>query len=612
MADTDASPKKRKNPKEYFRSLGKHYPRLLRMARTEWPALSLGTVFLVIGTAMGLWYPKLIGDIIDSALTVLENTGATGDHTQLNNTVKLMLLIFLVQGVAVGIRFYLFTMAGYRIVTRLRSETFGHIIRQEFGFFDQRKTGELLSRLTSDTTVLQNTVSVNVSETLRHSAAVVGGIILLFVASAQLTLIMLVVVPPVVISSLYFGRVIQRLSKKMQDALARANEVAEESIAGVRTVHAFTNEPLESGRYDKEVNHALGITRKRVISIGWFVALITFTGYGAVALVFWFGGRMVADGSMTAGELTSFIIWTLTVAFSLGGLGNLFADLMRAIGSAERVFEILDRQPDAHTVDGKTLDQVQGAVRFRDVHFAYPSRPDVAALQEISFDVNPGEVVALVGPSGSGKSTIASLIPRFYDAGSGQITIDGVMNTELDTEWLRNQVGSVPQEPTLFGTSISENIAYGRLDAKPEEIEEAARAANAHEFVSDFPEGYQTEVGERGVRLSGGQKQRIAIARALLRNPRILILDEATSALDAESEFLVRQALDRLMVGRTTFIIAHRLSTVKHADRVLVLDKGQLVESGTHDQLMALDEGVYRRLVERQYFAAEEKPTAEA
>jgi ATP-binding cassette subfamily B protein len=400
-----------------------------------------------------------------------------------------------------------------------------------------------------------------------------------------------------------YGRRVRGLSKQVQDALAASNEVAEESLSGIRTVRSFAAEKSEVERYRRAVEDAFTLTRKRIGQSATFMGAASFGGYAAAAVVLWYGGRLVLDGVLTVGGLTSFLIYSLLVAFSLGAIADLWAEFMRASGAAERVFELLDRKPEIPATGGEQPAVVQGRVEFRDVHFAYPSRPDVPVLQGINLTLEPGEVVAIVGPSGAGKSTLAALLARLYDPQVGALALDGRDLKALDPEWLRQRIGTVAQEPLLFSSSVADNIRYGRVGATMEEVQAAARAANAHDFISRFPEGYDTLVGERGVQLSGGQKQRVAIARAVLKDPRLLVLDEATSALDAESEHLVKDALERLMKGRTTLIIAHRLSTVVGADRVLVLEGGQVVQSGSHAALMG-QEGLYRRLVERQFVAA--------
>jgi ABC-type multidrug transport system fused ATPase/permease subunit len=394
------------------------------------------------------------------------------------------------------------------------------------------------------------------------------------------------VVPPVALGAVAYGRRVRKLAREAQDALARANEVAEETIAGIRTVRAFAAERAEGNRYSTAVWDAFAVVWRRILTSAAFMSISSFAAFSALALVLWYGGRLVERGQMSPGGLTSFLIYTLTVALSLGGMSELWADLMRASGAAERVFELLDRQTTIPLSDGKKLDEVQGHLELRDVHFAYPSRRDVPVLRDVSLALMPGDIVALVGPSGSGKSTIAALLLRLYDPGRGRVTLDGHDLRDLSPEWLRQRVGVVAQEPLLFSCSIAENIRYGRTSASDEEVIAAAKMANAHEFITKFPEGYGTAVGERGVKLSGGQKQRVAIARAVLKDPRILVLDEATSALDAESEHLVKEALERLMKGRTTLIIAHRLSTVMGADRVVVLQDGVITQSGDHASLM--------------------------
>ncbi len=572
--------------------------RLLELARPESGRLVLGTVFLFVGSVAGLAFPQIARTIID---TVLE----AGKAAEVDRAAMLLAVIFVIQGVAVGLRHYLFTVAGEHIVTRLRADLYGAIVRRDIAFFDERRTGELTNRLSADTQILQNTVSVNISMALRNVVTAIGGLIALWLTSGKLTLLMIAVVPPATVAAVYFGRTISRISRRAQDALAGAGEVAEETISGIRTVRAFTREPEETRRYSASIQSYFELARTRILATSIFSAAISTVGFGAVAVVFWRGGRLVLDNELSVGDLTQFMLYTLIVAASVGALGTLYADFMKARGAASRVFELLDGTPSIPLTGGRTLDNVKGDVRYESVSFHYPTRPDLPVLRDFSLSIAAGEVVALVGPSGSGKSTVASLLNRFYDPEGGRITIDGEDLRELDATWFRGHVGLVEQEPLLMSMSVRDNIIYGRADADSGEVEDAAITANAHDFILAFPDGYDTEVGERGVQLSGGQKQRVAIARAVLRDPRILILDEATSALDAESEHQVQQALERLMQGRTTLIIAHRLSTVMRADRVVVLDGGRVIEAGTHSELMGAN-GAYRQLVERQFAAQQD------
>ncbi len=569
--------------------------RLLMLARPEVVPLAAATVFLLISSGATLVYPRAIGDLVDQALNAKNRQVVDG-------LALVMLAVFVVQGLAMALRAYLFNTAGERVVARLRKDLFRALLSQEVGFFDARRTGELTSRLSSDTTVLQNTVTANVSMFLRYAVTAVGGVALLFFTSFQLTLVMLTVIPPVAIGAVLYGRRVRAISRQVQDALAASGEVAEEDLSGIRTVRSFAAERHEVERYSVAVERSFTLARDRTLQSSIFLGAASIAGYGSIAAVLWYGGRLVVDGSLSVGSLTSFLIYTMLVAFSFSGIAELWADFMRASGAAERVFELLDRKP-AILAGGEQLTDLRGHVEFRGVHFAYPTRPDVPVLQGLDLELRPGEVVAVVGPSGAGKSTLASLLSRFYDPQGGEVLLDGHPLTALEPEWLRRNIGMVAQEPQLFSCSIADNIRYGRPEATDAQVEEAARAANAHAYIERFPEGYRTQVGERGVQLSGGQKQRVAIARAVLKDPRLLILDEATSALDAESEHLVKDALERLMQGRTTLIIAHRLSTVANANRVLVLDGGVIIQSGTHASLMS-QEGLYRRLVERQFVAA--------
>ncbi len=566
--------------------------RVFSLARPELVPLSIGTFFLLLATALNLSYPLLIGNLVDIV-------DGGGGRAELDRLVLQLLGIFSLVGIATAMRAYLFTVAGERVVARLRENLFQALVSQEIAFFDERRTGELTNRLASDTTVLQKTVTVNISMGLRFALTSLGSIGILMWQSWQLTALMLAVVPVVAIGAGVYGRLLRRISLRVQDALATATAIAEESLSGIRTVRTFAREALESARYSAAVQTAFALARQRARLGATFQGVISFAGYAAISAVLWYGGVMLIADRMTFGELTSFLLYTFNVAFSIGALAGLWEDFSKSLGASTRVFELLDRHP---LIPGGEvrLAAVEGRVVLDGVRFAYPTRPDAPVLVGMSLSIEPGEVVALVGPSGGGKSTVAALLSRFYDPQEGRITLDDVPLPELDPDWLREHVGVVRQEPILFATTIADNIRYGRPSATDAQVIAAAQAANAHSFITEFPDGYQTPVGERGVRLSGGQKQRVAIARAILKDPKVLILDEATSALDAESEHLVQEALDRLMRGRSTLVIAHRLSTIQDADRVVVLNEGHVVQQGRHEDLVAV-EGLYRRLVERQF-----------
>jgi ATP-binding cassette, subfamily B, bacterial MsbA len=441
----------------------------------------------------------------------------------------------------------------------------------------------------------------SVTELLRLTLVLVGGIAIIAYTNPRLTMLMLAIVPFVIVSAHFYGRYVRRLSTKVQDQLAEANSVLEETLSAIRIVQSFVRETYERGRYGAKIQEALKLAVKRSVASGGFIAFIILVVYSGIAVVLWFGSRMVLSGQISAGELIAFVLYTFVVGGSIGGMTELYGQFNQAIGATRRIFELLDTAPDIRDPEEpEQVGTVSGEVILKNVDFTYPDERGLAVLQGVSVEARAGQIVALVGPSGAGKSTLVSLIPRFYDVSAGGIFVDGHDIRRLRLADLRRAIGVVPQETTLFGGTIRENIAYGKLDATDAEIEAVARAAHAHEFISEFPDGYSTIVGERGVKLSGGQRQRVAIARALLKDPAILILDEATSSLDSESERLVQDALETLMEGRTTFVIAHRLSTVRRANRIVVLDQGRIVEEGTHEELLS-NAGLYKQLYDIQF-----------
>ncbi len=572
------------------------FARLWPLLRLEWPSLAGATFLLLIGSATALVYPQGVRVIVDGAV-------AGKDAGAVRDAALLMGALALVQGLAVAGRAWLFSMAGERGVRRVREALFRSLVAQEVAFFDAQRTGDLTSRLSSDTASLQGLLSSHLSMALRNVVQVAGGLVLLVVTSLKLTAVMLAVVPAVAIGAVIYGRKIRALAKRYQDALADAGHVAEESLSAIRTVRSFAAEEAEARRYGTAIDKSFQLARSRMAAASVFMGAATAGVYAAIAVVLGYGGLLVSAGELTPGTLTAFLVYTLLIAMGLGTLADIWAEAMRSLGAAERVLDLSGRVAAMPISGGRVLGQVEGRLAFEQVRFRYPARPEAEVLKGIDLTVAPGEVVALVGPSGAGKSTLGSLLVRLYDPEAGRVTLDGVDLRELDPAWLRRLIGVVSQEPVLFSTTIADNVRYGRPEASDAEVREAIRAANAEKFVMAFPEGLATKVGERGQQLSGGQKQRIAIARALLKDPRVLLLDEATSALDAESEALVQEALARLMKGRTAVVIAHRLSTVVGADRVVVVDGGQVVEAGPHAALLAQG-GAYARLVERQVLRA--------
>lgn len=566
--------------------------KFLRLSREERPLLALGFLFLAISSAALLTYPHFIKDIIDQALT-------TRSQEALNRAAILALVVFIIQASTSALRYYFFTLAGEKTVKRLRQNLFNRILDQNISFFDQQKTGELLGRLGSDTALLQNALSVNISMLVRSFVQAAGGVLMLFLTSAKLTVFILIIIPPLGFLAARFGKRVKAISRQTQDTLATSTAVAEESISNSRTVKAFAQEAHEQSRYHQRLEATFNLSREKIKVVANFTNMVTILGFSAVVFIVWFGGRLVIEGELTVGTLTSFLLYVITVAFSVGMLGSLWTDFMSAFGASERIFELLEKETE--DIKAGSNQMPEGAITFQNVTFSYPTRPDFPVLRDISFSLAPHETVAIVGPSGMGKSTIVQLLLRFYETNSGKILFGDQSSTEISLETIRKSIGLVAQEPILVSETLAENIRYGKPDATEDEILKASRLAFAHDFISSFPQGYDTLVGERGIQLSGGQKQRVAIARALLKNPKLLILDEATSALDSESEHLVQMALEQQLGKRTTLIIAHRLSTIKRADKILVLDQGQIVQNGTHDELYKNTSGPYHKLVNKQF-----------
>lgn len=553
----------------------------------------LGLFSLGLSSGTLLSFPFFAGKLLDVA------QGKTDFVLTTITQIGLALLgILFLQSIFSFIRVYSFSIVSEKTLADLRHAVYEKMIWLPQSFFDSRRVGELISRITSDVSTLQDTFTFTLAELLRQVLVLLIGIPLIFILTPKLTIFMLLTFPLLVVAALFFGKFIRKLSKKTQDQLANANVIVEETLQSIAVVKSFTNELFEVLRYRKSLTEVVATAIHAAKFRGLFISFSIFTLFGGIVAVSWYGALLVQSNEVSVGELFSFVLYTTFIGGSIAGLGDIYSQLQRSIGASERLLEILG-QRDEHNVSSESL-KFKGAIDFNKVGFSYPTREDYQVLQDITFSIKPGEKIALVGPSGSGKSTIINLLMRFYHVSSGALSVDGKNAEDYTLSAYRKNIGIVPQEVLLFGGSIRENIAYGKPGATEAEVIDAARKANALEFIDSFPEKFDTLVGDRGVKLSGGQRQRVAIARAILKDPTILVLDEATSSLDAKSERLVQDALEKLMENRTTVVIAHRLSTIRKVDRILVIKEGRIAESGTHHELSSLNNGIYSNLLKLQ------------
>lgn len=574
------------------------YFRALKYIKPYWKrglAAGICTIIAAGGTA---YLPFVIKDMVDQVLSE-KNT------TMLNWIVLSIIVVFVIRGIAYYGQSYLMNYVGQRVIIDIRKAVFEKLQRLSMSFYDKHKTGTIMSYVTNDVSALQSAMVDNVVEMITETVILVASIVMMIYLDWKLFLVTFATFPVVLFFIDSFGKRIRKSGSRIQEATADITSVLQEVASSPRVIKSFVREGYEVDRFDKENMNNFRANMKYAQLSSTLTPTIEFVAAVGVSIILWYGGNSVINGSITAGSLVAFLTYAVNISNPIKRLSRVIGNIQKALAAAQRVFDVLDLPEDIKNApDAKALPKVKGDVRFNDVSFAYNENEEV--LSHVSFEVKPGEMVAFVGPSGAGKSTVASLLPRFYDAINGSITIDGQDIRKVTLDSLREQVGIVPQETVLFNGSVYDNILYGRLDATREEVEAAAKAANAHDFIMQLPDGYETMLGDRGMNISGGQRQRISIARAILKNPQILILDEATSALDTESERVVQEALDRLMVGRTSFVIAHRLSTIKNADKIMVLEKGQLIEQGNHDELMAMD-GLYAHLYKIQYRSKEAK-----
>jgi ABC-type multidrug transport system fused ATPase/permease subunit len=555
-----------------------------------------GLIFLALTSATALAFPMLIGELVNAA----KSEGGTKD---INLKAGLLMGILFLQAFFSFFRIYLFSQTTENTLVRLRKHLYEQLIQLPMSFFTKTRVGEINSRISADITQIQDTFTTTLAEFLRQIILIIGGIIFISIISFKLTLFMLALIPAIVVVAITFGRYIRKISRKVSDAVADSNTVVQETMQGIVNVKAFANESIEVNRYQKSIKEIAALSMKSAFSRGLFASFIILALFGAIVGIVWYATQLMLENKITFGEVISFVIYTSFIGASIGGIAELYAQIQKAVGATERIFEILDQKPENIDLnfDKKSAVRFIGNVKFDNVEFSYPARKEVMVLKGLSFEAKSGESIAIVGSSGAGKSTITQLLLRFYEPDTGNIFIDNKVASSYSLTQLRDQMAIVPQDVMLFGGTIRENILYGNPNATMEEVIAAAKNANADLFISSFPDKYETIVGERGITLSGGQRQRIAIARAVLKNPSILILDEATSSLDSESERLVQEAIEKLMIGRTSFIVAHRLSTIRNANKIIVLDNGIIAESGKHEELIAKEHGIYANLSKLQF-----------
>ncbi len=584
--------KKRQNP--FSKDATKKAMRVFQFIKPFKVAFIFGLIVLLTSTVAMLAFPRVMGNLMDAA--------HSSSDKEVAYFIQLILGLFLVIGISAFLRIYLFGIVAYKSLALLKNKTYEHLISSPMAFFSQRRVGELSSRLSSDISLLQETFTITIAELIRQIITIPVGLFFLFYISSRLTIFIIAVIPIIALIGVFFGKFIKKLSVTAQDDITESNKVVDETLHGIANVKSYANEFFEIIRYKQSIDQSVETSIKRAKWRGLFIGLIMFVAGSALMAIIWYGLHMVqlneADPTkgITIGELLQFALYAAFIGVSFGGTADLFSQLQKSIGATESLMDILEEATEEVALTKPNSIKIEGNLTFNNVNFSYPSRRDVEVLKNISFNVEKGKLLAFVGPSGAGKSTIAALVFAFYKPTAGEILIDGKNLQDYHLSEIRSQMAMVPQEVMLFGGTIKENIEYGKPGASEEEIFEAAKQANALEFIESFPEKLETLVGDRGVQLSGGQKQRIAIARAILRNPSILVLDEATSALDSENERLVQEALERLMKGRTSIVIAHRLSTIKNADSIIVLDNGKIKEIGTHAELLKKDNGIYKNL----------------